>query len=66
MSGSVVSVNVGQPHTVQWHGRTITAGIFKSPVAGSIRIDRGHLPRNAQADRVNHGGAVRAVCVYAV
>jgi len=30
--GLVVSVNVGQPREVRWHGRTVTTAIWKQPV----------------------------------
>ena len=29
----VVSVNVGMPREVEWKGRKVLTGIFKSPVA---------------------------------
>jgi hypothetical protein len=30
----ILSVNVSQPTTVAYRGRSVTTGIFKSPVAG--------------------------------
>ena len=30
----LLSVNVGLPLDVSWHGRIVTTGIFKKPVAG--------------------------------
>src|SRR5690349_17655585 len=66
MSGSVVSVNVGQVRTVQWRGKTITTGIYKSPIAGTIRVQGVSLVGDEQADLASHGGAVRSVYAYAL
>jgi len=32
--GRLVSVNVGLPKDVDWNGRTVRTGIWKSPVTG--------------------------------
>ena len=66
MSGVVIAVNVGPARTVRWRGQTITTGIFKSPVAGRVRIQGVNLVGDQQADRTNHGGAVRSVYAYTV
>jgi len=34
----VISVNVGLPRTVRWKGKAVSAGIFKTPVSGGIRL----------------------------
>jgi MOSC domain-containing protein YiiM len=60
----VISVNVGQPRPVQWNGRTILTGIFKSPVAGRVRMRTLNLDGDRQADLSVHGGPDKAVYVY--
>jgi|SRR5918994_1100538 MOSC domain-containing protein YiiM len=63
--GRVVSVNVGQPRQVRWHGRTVTTAIWKHPVDGCQRIAGVNVDGDDQADRRVHGGPTKAVYVYA-
>jgi MOSC domain-containing protein YiiM len=60
----VVSVNCGLPREVQWHGRTITTGIYKQPVAGSVALRKLNLEGDGQADLTVHGGHAKAVYCY--
>jgi MOSC domain-containing protein YiiM len=60
----VLSVNVGMPREVEWHGETVVTGIFKEPVAGSIELRRLNLDGDAQADLSVHGGPDKAVYAY--
>ena len=61
----VVSVNVGGVRTVEWAGRRVTTGIWKSPVAGRRRVEGVNLLGDDQADRRVHGGPDKAVYAYA-
>ncbi|MBC5809443.1 MAG: MOSC domain-containing protein [Candidatus Eremiobacteraeota bacterium] len=63
--GRVVSVNVGQPRTVEFKGRTVTTAIFKVPLAGKVPLRGVNLRGDDQADRGVHGGPDRAVYAYA-
>jgi MOSC domain-containing protein YiiM len=63
--GRVVSVNVGAPRTVQWHGRQVTSAIWKQPVTGRRRVRGVNVDGDDQADRRVHGGTTKAVYVYA-
>ncbi len=45
--------------------KTWTTGIFKEPVQGSVWLSKTSLAGDGQADLVNHGGADKAVNVYA-
>ena len=60
----LVSVNVGLPREVEWRGRTVTTGIFKSPVEGRARVRTLNLDGDRQADLSVHGGPTKAVYVY--
>ncbi|HWG59549.1 MAG TPA: MOSC domain-containing protein [Candidatus Acidoferrales bacterium] len=60
----ILSVNSGLPRTVEWHGREVLTGIFKSPVAGPVPLRRLNLDGDAQADLANHGGIAKAVYAY--
>src|SRR5262245_9700047 len=61
---TVVSVNVGLPKDVQWRGRTVRTGIWKTPVDGRIVARRLNLVGDGQGDLAGHGGEQRAVMVY--
>ena len=60
----VLSVNVGVPHEVSWRGKAVTTGIYKDPVAGSVRIRTLNLDGDRQADLRVHGGREKAVYAY--
>jgi MOSC domain-containing protein YiiM len=60
----LLSVNVGQPRTVEWQGRLVETSIFKAPVAGPITLRALNLDGDRQADLSVHGGAHKAVYVY--
>ena len=60
----IISLNVGLPTEVQWHGRTVTTGIFKEPVVGRVRLRKLNLDGDRQADLEVHGGAYKAVYCY--
>src|SRR5258708_12761312 len=60
----LVSINVGLPREVQWHGKTVLTSIFKAPVAGRVKVGRLNLEGDRQSDLNVHGGADKAVYVY--
>ncbi|MBV8161694.1 MAG: MOSC domain-containing protein [Acidimicrobiia bacterium] len=62
----VVSVNVGQPRTVEWQGRSVTSAIWKEVVTGSIEVRGVNVAGDDQADRRVHGGVDKAVYAYSV
>jgi len=62
----IVSLNVGMPREVTWHGRTVSTGIFKEPVAGRVALRKLNLAGDGQADLTVHGGENKAVYCYPV
>jgi MOSC domain-containing protein YiiM len=62
--GRVVSVNVGQPRVVQWHGRAVSTAIWKEPVAGRRHVGGVNVDGDEQADRRVHGGPAKAIYAY--
>ena len=60
----LVSLNYGLPREVEWHGRTVTTGIFKEPVGGRVALRRLNLDGDRQADLTVHGGEAKAVYCY--
>ncbi len=62
--GRLVSVNVGMPKDVQWRGKTVYTGIWKTPVEGPVMVRRINIDGDGQGDLAGHGGEQRAVMVY--
>ena len=62
----VVSVNVGLPRDVTWHGKDVTTGIFKHPVEGRVTLRELNLHGDRQADLSVHGGKYKAVYCYPI
>jgi ferredoxin-NADP reductase/MOSC domain-containing protein YiiM len=60
----LLSVNVGMPKDVEWNGRMVHTGIWKTPVAGPRIVRRLNIDGDGQGDREGHGGEIRAVLVY--
>ena len=62
--GTLVSVNVGMPKDVPWHGKTVLTGVFKDPVTGPRWCAKLNVDGDGQGDLAGHGGEQRAVFVY--
>jgi ferredoxin-NADP reductase/MOSC domain-containing protein YiiM/ferredoxin len=62
----LLSVNVGLPKDVPWHGKTVHTGIWKQPAAGPQMVRRLNIDGDGQGDLNGHGGEQRAVLVYQV
>ena len=62
----LLSVNAGLPRDIEWKGRTVHTGIWKSPVQGRCRVGRLNLAGDGQGDLAGHGGEQRAVYVYQI
>jgi MOSC domain-containing protein YiiM/ferredoxin-NADP reductase/ferredoxin len=62
----LLSVNVGLPRDIEWRGRTVHTGIWKSPVPGRTRVRRLNVDGDGQGDLAGHGGEQRAVFVYQI
>jgi len=60
----VLSVNVGLPRDVNWEGKVVRTGIWKSPVQGRRLVRRLNIDGDGQGDLAGHGGEQRAVFVY--
>ena len=64
--GTLLSLNVGLPKDVQWHGKAVFTGVFKDPVSGPRRVGRLKVDGDGQGDLAGHGGEMRAVFVYQI
>ena len=65
-AGGLLSVNVGMPQDVTWHGRTVHTAVWKRPVTGSRMVRRLNIDGDGQGDLAGHGGEQRAVFVYQI
>jgi hypothetical protein len=57
----VVSVNLGMPREVEWDGRMVLTGIFKSSVAEKLPVRRLKIEGDGQANLAVQGGPDKAV-----
>lgn len=62
----VLSVNVGLPREVEWRGKAVRSGIWKTSVRGRVFAGRLNLAGDRQADLDGHGGEQRAILVYQI
>ncbi|MEH2594975.1 ferredoxin-NADP reductase/MOSC domain-containing protein YiiM [Bradyrhizobium sp. AZCC 1577] len=62
----LLSVNVGLPRDIEWKGRTVYTGIWKTPVLGRCWVGRLNLHGDGQGDLGGHGGEQRAAFVYQI
>lgn len=59
----VISLNVGLPSAQRYESQEVLTGGAKEPVPRAM-LRSGNFDGDAQADRKNHGGPDKAVCVY--
>src|SRR5438270_3519236 len=62
----LLSVNVGLPRDIEWKGRIVHTGIWKTPAPGRCRVGRLNIAGDGQGDLSGHGGEQRAVFVYQI
>ena len=61
----VLSVNVGRPREVEWHGKSYRTSIWKNPVGGPVEVRTLNIDGDEQSDLSVHGGRNKAVYAYA-
>jgi ferredoxin-NADP reductase/MOSC domain-containing protein YiiM len=66
MTGRLLSVNVGMPQDLTWHGRTVYTAVWKKPIAGPVQVRWLNIDGDGQGDLAGHGGEQRAVFVYQI
>ncbi|HEX4017198.1 MAG TPA: MOSC and FAD-binding oxidoreductase domain-containing protein [Frankiaceae bacterium] len=62
--GQLVALNVGLPKDVDWRGRVVHTGVYKSSVKGPRMVRTLNIDGDGQGDVAGHGGPHRAVMVY--
>ena len=64
LRGHLLALSVGRTGVLRSGNKLIETAYLKEPVAGSLRLGRLGLPGDDHVYR-QHGGADKAVCVYA-
>ncbi|MBI3244845.1 MAG: MOSC domain-containing protein [Chloroflexi bacterium] len=59
----IISLNIGAPQTQTYGGKEVLTAGHKTPVASAM-LRFTNFDGDRQADRKNHGGPDKAVCVY--
>ncbi len=62
----LLSVNVGLPRDIAWHGQNVHTSVWKAPVEGRRMVRRLDVEGDRQGDLAGHGGEQRAVLVYQI
>ncbi len=65
-AGRLLSVNVGLPRDVAWHGRTVRTAVWKRPAGEPRMVRRLNIDGDGQGDLAGHGGEHRAVFAYQI
>jgi MOSC domain-containing protein YiiM len=65
MHGELVSVNIGVSRQVEYNGRQVMTGIFKTPTDEPQQVTGVHIGNDVQADTNAHGGYDKAIYAYA-
>lgn len=60
----LLSVNIGSARAVQVGPRTVSTGIYKTPVTHPLRVGKRGLETDTVSDQKHHGGPDQAVYVY--
>jgi MOSC domain-containing protein YiiM len=64
VTGTLISINVGQPREIVWDDRVVLTSIYKEPRPGPVAVRQMNLDGDRQADLRVHGGEVKAVYAY--
>ncbi len=60
----VVSTNIAEPRIIQWRGRSIRTGIFKTPIDEPIHLELEAVKGDEVSDRSVHGGIYKACYLF--
>ncbi len=64
VSYPIAALHVGKPADMAFQNQTIRTGINKNPIHEALYLGNENFVGDGQADRKNHGGPDKAVCVY--
>ena len=60
----LLSLQVGKPRQLNFHGKAWASAIFKAPVEGRVQLARTNLDGDRQHNLKFHGGPDKAVCCF--
>ncbi|MDN3492523.1 MOSC domain-containing protein [Winogradskyella bathintestinalis] len=60
----IISTNIAQPQTFQWHGKEVTTGIYKKPIDVPIHLEKDRVRSDEVSDRKVHGGEFKACYLF--
>ena len=60
----IISTNIGEARTIQWHGKEVKTGIYKFQVEQPIYLGTEDVGNDHVIDRKYHGGADKACYLY--
>lgn len=64
MTMKVISTNIGESKTFNWHGKEVKTGIFKYSVNEPIYLGAEDVENDNVMDRKHHGGVDKACYIY--
>ncbi len=60
----IISIQVGMPKNILYNHKTVTTGIFKTPINGPVMLRQLNIDGDGQADLTVHGGRDKALYAY--
>lgn len=60
----IISINIGDPQTIEWNGKAIQTGIYKYPVSEPVFLGKENVENDSVIDRKHHGGIDKACYLY--
>lgn len=60
----IISTNIAEPKTIEWNGRKVTTGIYKTPVKEPIFLGKESVRGDEVTDRRVHGGKYKACYLF--
>lgn len=60
----VASVNIAEPVSIQFNGKSVTTGIYKTPITGIATVSDMGIEGDAVMDKTVHGGLDQAIYLY--
>ncbi len=61
----VISTNIGKKTTINWKGKKVVTGIYKTPTSNPIFLGKTDVKDDDVIDRIHHGGEDKACYFYA-
>ncbi|WP_223552040.1 MOSC domain-containing protein [Aestuariivivens sp. NBU2969] len=60
----ITSTNIAKPTTINWQGKQVTTGIYKTPTHDPIYLGKNDVAQDEVTDRRYHGGEFKACYLF--